>query len=83
MTSNYSDFIANVECLIVPKVTGIIPSVRVNVDTWNIPPGILLADAAFYQPREIEMLIGAELYFQIIKQGQIKISDGLSCLYET
>ncbi|XP_062710566.1 uncharacterized protein LOC134288752 [Aedes albopictus] len=83
MTSNYSDYAVNVECLTTPKVAGTVPPVSVNIDTWNIPPGILLADAAFYCPNEIEMLIGAGLFFDVLKQGQIKLSSTLPTLYET
>lgn len=83
MTSSYSDFVANVECLVAPKVTGTIPSGRVNIDSWNIPPGILLADVTFNNPSEVEMLIGADLFFKILMQGQIKMSNHLPTLYET
>ncbi|XP_065093649.1 uncharacterized protein LOC135714244 [Ochlerotatus camptorhynchus] len=83
MKFSYSDFATNVECLVTPKVTGTIRSTCVNIDSKNIPPGILLADASFSSPGEIDMLIGAELFFQILMQGQIKMSNRLPTLYET
>ncbi|XP_065078260.1 uncharacterized protein LOC135701404 [Ochlerotatus camptorhynchus] len=83
MRFNYSNFTANVDCLVTPKVTGTIPSANVSVDSWHIPSGVLLADASFNRPREVEMLIGAEHFFNILKQGQIKLADHLPTLYET
>ncbi|XP_065081193.1 uncharacterized protein LOC135703798 [Ochlerotatus camptorhynchus] len=83
MTSNYSNFTANVDCLVTPKVTGTIPSANVRVDSWHITSGVLLADASFNRLREVEMLIGAEHFFNILKQGQIKLADHLPTLYET
>ncbi|XP_065092430.1 uncharacterized protein LOC135713271 [Ochlerotatus camptorhynchus] len=83
MTSNYSNFTANVDCLVTPKVTGTIPSANVRVDSWHIPSSVLLADASFNRPREVEMLVGAEHFFNILKQGQIKLADHLPTLYET
>ncbi|XP_062556907.1 uncharacterized protein LOC134221736 [Armigeres subalbatus] len=83
MSSNCSSFATNIECYTSPKVTGTIPSVRVNIDNWNIPPGIIMADASFHCPREIELLIGAELFFDVLKEGQIKLANRLPALYET
>ncbi|XP_062713924.1 uncharacterized protein LOC134290747 [Aedes albopictus] len=83
MRSNCSDFATNLDCYTVPKVTDSTPAVRVNLDSWNIPPGILLADESFHCPSEIDMLIGAELFAEILKQGRIKLSDRLPSLIET
>ncbi|KXJ71936.1 hypothetical protein RP20_CCG019348 [Aedes albopictus] len=83
LRSNCSDFTTNLDCYTVPKVTDSTPAVRVNIDSWSIPPGILLADDSFHRPNEIEMLIGAELFAEILKQGRIKISDCLPSLIET
>ncbi|XP_065087187.1 uncharacterized protein LOC135708930 [Ochlerotatus camptorhynchus] len=43
----------------------------------------MLTDVSFNRPREVEMLIGAEHFFNILKQGQIKLADYLPTLYET
>lgn len=83
MTSSYNDFATIVDCLVTPKVTGTIPSANVNVDSWRIPSGIVLADATFNQPQDIEMLIGAEHFFNVLKQGQIKLANHLPTLFET
>ncbi|XP_062533393.1 uncharacterized protein LOC134202407 [Armigeres subalbatus] len=83
MTSSYNNFSAYVDCLVTPKVTGSVPSANVQVDAWNIPPGVILADTSFNKSREVEMLIGAEHFFNILKQGQIKLADNLPTLYET
>ncbi|XP_062704747.1 uncharacterized protein LOC134287050 [Aedes albopictus] len=83
MRSNCSDFTTNLDCYTVPKVTDSTPMVPVSIDSWSIPPGILLADDSFHRPSEIEMLIGAELFADILKQGRIKLSDRLPSLVET
>ncbi|XP_062714350.1 uncharacterized protein LOC134291082 [Aedes albopictus] len=83
LASNYNDFTANIDCLVTPKITGTIPSMNVNVDSWRIPTGLELADETFNRSRELEMLIGAEHFFNILKQGQIKLADHLPTFYET
>jgi hypothetical protein len=42
------------------------PSTHVKFDQWNIPDDIQLADPAFYKPRPIDLLLGAELFFRIL-----------------
>ncbi|XP_062533633.1 uncharacterized protein LOC134202631 [Armigeres subalbatus] len=81
--SDYSKFESNVDCLVTTRVTGKIPSVAVNISEWRFPPGIVLADPSFNESKDVDLLIGAELFFQILKQAQLKISEDLPTLYET
>lgn len=41
----------------------------------QIPGNIILADLDFYKPSEIEVLIGAELFYQLLCVGQIKLNN--------
>jgi hypothetical protein len=43
------------------------PSTHVNFDQWNIPGDIQLADPAFYKPGPIDLLLGSELFFEILR----------------
>lgn len=81
--SMHEDFQANLECLIVPKVTGIIPSTKIGITQWNIPSWIPLADPTFNKPGKIDMLVGAELFFDLWKSGKIIIDERLPQLRET
>lgn len=40
-TSKTSHFTANIDCLATPEVTGFVPAVNVEVDSWRIPYGIV------------------------------------------
>ncbi|XP_053691865.1 uncharacterized protein LOC128740351 [Sabethes cyaneus] len=81
--SRCSNFSTDVECLVVPKVTSIIPSVKIDVSSWPIPAGLQLADPTFHVPSKIDMLIGASKFFTLLKSGQIFLDDGLPELHET
>ncbi|XP_065089199.1 uncharacterized protein LOC135710528 [Ochlerotatus camptorhynchus] len=81
--SDYTDFQGDMDCLVTARVTGKIPSVPVDISEWKFPSGIVLADPSFNEPREVDLLIGAELFFKILKQAQLKLSDNLPVLYET
>ncbi|XP_038120327.1 uncharacterized protein LOC119770111 [Culex quinquefasciatus] len=81
--SRYSAFAASIACLVVPKVTGIIPGSKIDVSSWSIPVGIQLADPEFNVPDRIDMLIGASMFFSLLKSGQLHLVDGLPELRET
>ncbi|XP_058817288.1 uncharacterized protein LOC131680591 [Topomyia yanbarensis] len=66
--SRYEDFHASIECLVTLKVTGTITSAKIDVTEWNIPQGIHLADPEFHKPEKIDMLVGAELFFDLLRQ---------------
>ncbi|XP_039431699.1 uncharacterized protein LOC120427497 [Culex pipiens pallens] len=83
LQSRYSGFTADVECLVVPKVTGKIPSSPVNTTDWPIPKGFQLADPKFHIPDRIDMLVGASLYFRLLKRGFVHMWDNYPELRET
>jgi len=57
--------------LVVPKITGPLPNKKVNA-MFNIPDNIKLADPLFYTPQKIDILIGAEHFFDILCEGKIR-----------
>ncbi|XP_058448745.1 uncharacterized protein LOC131428715 [Malaya genurostris] len=74
--SRNSKFCANVELLILPKVTIDLPSLNVDTTTWKIPEGITLADPAFNLPSAIDVVLGAEIFFDLFSvPGRIYLGD--------
>lgn len=65
--SSVSNYNASIVCSILPHITGQMPSAHVDSQHWNLPKDIQLADPTFYQPGQIDMLIGAELCFYILR----------------
>ncbi|XP_062704294.1 uncharacterized protein LOC134286658 [Aedes albopictus] len=83
LSSDYTNFESDLDCLVTARVTGRIPSVPVNISDWKFPAEIVLADPSFNQPRDVDLLIGAEHFFEILKQAQMKLSAELPALHET
>ncbi|XP_062538393.1 uncharacterized protein LOC134206681 [Armigeres subalbatus] len=81
--SRCSDFRTKLDCLITKQVTGTIPSRNIDVTRWNIPSYIQLADPSFFRPGGIDMLIGAEIFFKLMKPNLITIDDRLPELQES
>ncbi|XP_058840818.1 uncharacterized protein LOC131696289 [Topomyia yanbarensis] len=63
--------------LVVPKVTGSLPVTYIDCKDWPIPRGLMLADPKFHEPSRIDMLIGAEIFFELIQEGKITLSTDL------
>lgn len=83
MKSQYSSYRKNIECLVVPEITGNIPNIKINVEHLNIPNDIVLADVNFYEPAKIDVLIGADIFYELLCIGQIKLGVGKPIIQNT
>ncbi|XP_049306070.1 uncharacterized protein LOC125776647 [Bactrocera dorsalis] len=57
------------EALVLPKLTGLLPSRSINPSIVKRLPNIPLADNNFYTSQKVDLLIGADLYPKIILNG--------------
>lgn len=80
VSSLQNGYCADLEVIIIPKITSEIPAIHLNASDWPIPKNIGLADPQFNVPAKIEMLIGAELFCELLSIGQIKMDDKLPFL---
>ncbi|XP_039438683.1 uncharacterized protein LOC120419884 [Culex pipiens pallens] len=69
--------------LVMPKVTGPLPVDKVEVERWPIPKDLALADERFYEPGRIDLLIGAEVFFELLQSGKMMMSAELPILQES
>ncbi|XP_055622839.1 uncharacterized protein LOC129773754 [Toxorhynchites rutilus septentrionalis] len=81
--SKCSDYSFIINCLVSPKITGHIPSVKINLQNWELPPGLQLADPSFHEPSQVDLLIGMDWFYDIMKQGCLKLKDDLPSLYDS
>lgn len=68
-----SDYTTNVNCFIVPQITQLIPTKLINRNAFEIPPHIHLADPSFSEPSEVQMLLGADLFWEVLSSNQISL----------
>lgn len=71
-------FKAKLDCLIIPIITEELPQIKLNKKLINIPEDHKLADPVFDEPSPVDMLIGAELFWNLLCIGQIKRAKGFS-----
>ncbi|XP_062556616.1 uncharacterized protein LOC134221441 [Armigeres subalbatus] len=69
--------------LVVPRITGALLSLRLDARSWPIPTEVQLADPRFYDPSRIDMLIGAEIFFELMQMGKIRMATELPLLQES
>lgn len=79
-TTSYSK---NIECLVVPRITGTLPAQELNSSELAIPDNVSLADPEFHRPQRIDLLIGAELFYSILKSSRIDLGPGRPIMQET
>lgn len=73
--SIHSDFETTVDCLVVPDITEQLPQTKIEASTIYIPKDAKLADSTYDKPGSIDMLLGAGIYWKIVKgalENQIK-----------
>ncbi|XP_059054458.1 uncharacterized protein LOC131848558 [Achroia grisella] len=81
--SCFNPFKAHLKCLVVPKITGVLPNALINTSKLNLPQNIQLADPNFFLPSDIDLLLGAEIFFEIMSSNQIKLGPNMPILQDT
>jgi hypothetical protein len=49
---------------------GTTPSTKLDTSSWKLPKDIKLADEHFNQPGSIDLLIGADIVYEILRLGK-------------
>lgn len=81
--SKCSEFEFNAQCLIVPKITRNLPAITIERNNLQIPNNLQLADSEFYKPNSIDMLVGAEFFFDSLEMGKLELGKNQLILQNT
>ncbi|GBL95711.1 hypothetical protein AVEN_665-1 [Araneus ventricosus] len=73
-----NSFNESLKFMVVPKISSVTPSCNLDISKLSLPKNIKLADPSFHKPAKISMLLGAQVFFKIIKEDQIKINDSIT-----
>lgn len=76
-------FATELDFLIAPRITGDVPVKTLDVSGWPIPDEIKLADPTFHQKGRIDMLIGAGIFWDLLKNDRIRLAPNLPVLTNT
>nr|CAH7738520.1 unnamed protein product [Callosobruchus chinensis] len=83
ISSNFNDFSCKISCLVVPTITLSVPSQHFNISHWSIPDNLNLADPGFECPREVDLLLGANIFWDLLLDGKISLGKNMPTLRNT
>lgn len=78
-----TSFNVQVKCFVLPHITDNLPHVAVRVQDLGIPSYVQLADPNFYKPSDIDLLLGADIFWDILEPGRIALGPQRPILQET
>ena len=81
--SRYTDAEINLSCLIFREISDKMPSLSLDKKLFQIPAGVSLADPDFCKPADIDLLIGAEHFYLLLRSGQIRVKGQPAVYQET
>ncbi|XP_026323275.1 uncharacterized protein LOC113232713, partial [Hyposmocoma kahamanoa] len=80
--SIHSDYTLNIEALVMKKLINNLPSTSFSIDNWQYLQNLKLADPNFNVSGPVDLLLGADLYSDIILDGVMR-SDNLPVAQQT
>lgn len=81
--SLHNSFKVQTSFLVLDKITGSIPSVSFNISAVHIPENITLADPDFNKSDQVDILLGAGIFFDLLCIGQIKTNKNQPILQKS
>ncbi|XP_018403197.1 PREDICTED: uncharacterized protein LOC108780101 [Cyphomyrmex costatus] len=83
LQSRFSIRTGIIDCIVADQVTDKIPAFSLRRDKFEFPRNIHLADPRFHISSEVDLLLGAELFWDLMCVGQIQSSDKHPMLQKT
>ncbi|KZC15196.1 hypothetical protein WN55_10937 [Dufourea novaeangliae] len=76
-------FKSEVTFIVLPSITGVLPSRQVDRSKLAIPTNVSLADPEFHKPADVDALLGTSLFYRLLSVGQIKLCQDSVILQKT
>jgi hypothetical protein len=73
--SNYEDYNSNLSCVVIPQISEFLPCNSFSTTNLKFPQHIQLADPTFHVKGAIDLLIGAQVFFQLLKPNRQSLAQ--------
>ncbi|XP_076638849.1 uncharacterized protein LOC143350709 [Colletes latitarsis] len=83
IASKHSAYKSEITLYVAPQFSGYLPSQQISHSHVQLPKNVPLADPQYYKPAKIDALLGAELFYQLMRVGQIRLSAPSLILQKT
>ncbi|XP_047106253.1 uncharacterized protein LOC124775465 [Schistocerca piceifrons] len=75
LSSRLNDFHIRTTCAIVDHVTSDLPTSKIDTRSWSVSRNLPLADPEFNKPATVDLILGAEVFFDVVcKERLVKPS---------
>ncbi|XP_053698496.1 uncharacterized protein LOC128745446 [Sabethes cyaneus] len=82
--SRVTDYSQSMEIYVLPKISAHVSSAVIDTSNWNIPKGVQLADPNLFKGERIDLLLGAESFFEFFTSGcRIRLGENLPLLIDS
>lgn len=81
--SRYDNSSLQLKFLVFQEISENMPGLPIDKKILDIPESMFLADPTFHEPGKIDILIGAEYFYQLLRTGQIRIPGQSAVFQET
>ncbi|XP_026746568.1 uncharacterized protein LOC113507843 [Trichoplusia ni] len=76
MRSRTSNFSTLLNCSVLPKITFRLPNSHIDFNSLQIPQHVKLADPEYNIPSDIDILIGADVFWNLLQEGLLRLPGG-------
>lgn len=78
INSRINNYKSNLQFLVTDKITSPIPLMSFSPSYIDIPSGITLADPEYFKSNYVDMLLGAEIFFELLLNGKVKQNNSIT-----
>ncbi|XP_046988560.1 uncharacterized protein LOC124594240 [Schistocerca americana] len=82
LSSRVNDFRVRTTCAVVDHVTSDLPASKIDTRSWSVPCNLPLADPEFNKPATVDIILGAEVFFDVVCKERL-VKPGHPSLVET
>ncbi|XP_047997103.1 uncharacterized protein LOC125234760 isoform X2 [Leguminivora glycinivorella] len=76
-------YTTDVDCFVLSRITDVIHTDHINRNSFEIPSHIHLADPSFADPSEVQMLLSADLFWDVLIMNKISLGKNRPLLVES
>jgi hypothetical protein len=77
ISSKYKGYTVKIDCLVLEKITNNLPRTSFGAGNLKIPSNIALADVNFNVSGPIDLLLGAQIFFELLRTGKVQLGPHL------
>lgn len=74
--SRTNPFIMRIKCIVLPNITSTLPAIPKQHAQFGIPENLQLADPDFHESQNIDILIGADKFWDLLSEGKMRLPKG-------